>query len=218
MECVCARDSVCTLGKGVPFLCVYLPLVSAWGRAPNRRSGHMWRTLGEVPVEISGSVTAWTGNESSGGRVSSVVLGRAAGAHLASACPQGLSAAASCGAPVACGPWSARLPLHLKPAAVHVALQPQCLPDSGQRVTCGGAGPARAGLRTASLVWALGNAAGCRAVPSPTPGRCGVCQREHCFWGDDNVSDSTWSVGDTGSWQNWSHPFGAVFGPERPKH
>lgn len=50
---VCVRESGCTLGKGVPLLCVYLPLVSARGGVPNRRSSHTWwRTLAEVTVEL----------------------------------------------------------------------------------------------------------------------------------------------------------------------
>lgn len=50
---VCVRESGCTLGKGVPFLCVYLPLVSARGGVPNRRNSHTWwRTLAEVTVEL----------------------------------------------------------------------------------------------------------------------------------------------------------------------
>lgn len=167
-----------------------------------------------------------TGNERSGGRGALRGVGRAAGARPASARPQGLSAAASRWAPVACGPCcgeAARLPLHLQPAPGHVAWRPSCLPGCGRGVTCATAGLARAGLRTASLVWAWETgrprgAAGRRAVPAPAPVRRGGCQCECRFWGNDDLSDGTSSVGDTGSWQNWSHPFGAVFRPEGPKH
>lgn len=168
---------------------------------------------------------SWCGRERRAqvGGVSPAVLGRAAGAPSASARPEGLWAAASRWVPVACGPCYARLSPHLEPAPVHIALQPSVLRTLGGKWPVAMQGQPGLGLepRVLSGPWETGwpgEAAGCRARPSPTPVRRGVCQRERCFWGDGSLSDSTSSVGDTGSWQDWSHPLGAVFGPERPKH
>lgn len=75
---VCVRESGCTLGKGVPFLCVYLPLVSARGGVPNRRNSHTWwRTLAEVTVELRLRAPSRWGREMSAqaGGARSAVLG-----------------------------------------------------------------------------------------------------------------------------------------------